>query len=347
MGLVLISMAFWVWVLRRLSAPQTYIWGMVAAVVLGIFAVHIILPLGHPAREALGGTLRPWGILAGFGVIVWLYTRLLSEIRQRSASVPDDDTPKGPFSTTELDRYARHIVLREIGGGGQQRLKMAKVLVVGAGGLGAPILQYLAAAGVGQIGMIDKDVVCLSNLQRQVLFNEDDLEQPKVLAAARHLSLLNPNLEFRPYNRHLDANIAADLLGDYDLVLDGTDDFATRALVNATCVRLGLPLVSGAISQWEGQVTVVDSAAGTPCMHCLFPKEPAKGTASTCAEGGVLGALPGIIGSIMAAEAIKLITGAGAVLKGRMLIYDALYAETRIIDVARRTDCIVCGSKVK
>ncbi|MEM9716557.1 MAG: HesA/MoeB/ThiF family protein [Pseudomonadota bacterium] len=346
MLIVVAVVGFFSWLLRRMGAPWGYVQGLVGVVALMIVLVHLTLPIGNPLREALGGTLMPWGILAGLAAVIGLYIWLLNTIRSKSRADYEaaNPTDEGPFSPTELDRYARHLVLREIGGHGQQRLKQARVLVIGAGGLGSPVLQYLAAAGVGTLGFIDDDLVSLSNLQRQVLFNEDDLDKPKVFAAEQRLERLNPHVAYRPYNRSLTEDIASDLFEDYDVIIDGTDDFATRALVNRTCVALGKPLISGAISQWEGQVTVVHSPQ-TACMHCLFPKEPEPGTAPSCAEGGVLGALPGVVGSMMAVEAVKLITFAGEALKGRMLIYDALYAETRIIETVRRAGCEVCGGR--
>ncbi|MEM0975983.1 MAG: HesA/MoeB/ThiF family protein [Pseudomonadota bacterium] len=344
MVLVVLSVIFWVWVLRKIGAPHAYGYALVGVISLAVLSVHLFLPDGHQLRAALGGSLRPWGILAILVGVVALYAKLLALIREKGAEKMPEKQDDGPFSTVELDRYARHIVLREIGGLGQQKLKAARVLVVGAGGLGSPILQYLAAAGVGRLGFIDDDVVSVSNLQRQVLFTEDDLDLPKVFAAEKRLGALNPHLDLRPYNRALTEEIAAELFADYDIVVDGTDSFATRALVNKTCVDLKMPLISGAISQWEGQVTVVDQTRNTPCMACLFPKEPAPGTAPSCAEGGVLGALPGIIGSIMAAEVVKVITGAGDPLYGRMLIYDALTVTVRTIEIARRDNCEVCGA---
>ena len=343
MLIVIVALAFWSWVLLYLGAPKKYVLMMIAAVLAGIVALHLFLPLGHPVRLALGGTLRPWAIAVGIATLIYGYAQVLTVIRQRNAEDTVEEKDEGPFSEVELERYARHVVLREVGGQGQQRLKNAKVLVVGAGGLGSPVLQYLAAAGVGTLGFIDHDTVSLSNLQRQVLFTEDDLDLPKVFAAEKRLLALNPFIALRPYNRELTHEIASDLIEDYDLVLDGTDGFETRALVNRVCVAQSKPLISGAISQWEGQVTVVDSKNDTACMHCLFPKEPAPGTAPSCAEGGVLGALPGVVGSMMAVEAIKVITRTGRPLTGRMVIYDALYGETRIIETAKRDDCEVCA----
>ena len=247
------------------------------------------------------------------------------------------------FSAAELDRYARHIVLREVGGPGQKKLKEARVLVLGAGGLGAPALQYLAAAGVGTIGVIDDDVVEVSNLQRQVIHNDARIGQPKVFSARQAMLELNPHIEVLPYNRRFTADIANDLIADFDLVLDGTDNFDTRYLANRAAARAGKPLISGALSQWEGQLSVFDPAQGAPCYECIFPKAPAAGLAPSCAEAGVMGTLPGVVGAMMAGEAIKLITGAGQVMRGDMLIYDALYSETRRMKLSRRVDCPVCN----
>jgi len=242
------------------------------------------------------------------------------------------------FSDEEVDRYARHLVLREIGGAGQQALKAARVLIVGAGGLGAPAALYLAAAGVGAIGLVDPDIVALSNLQRQILYAAADIDRPKVEAAAERLAGLNPNVAVTPITARLTQENAAELVRPYDLVLDGTDDFATRFAVNAACLAEGRPLISGAIGRWTGQVGVF---SGKPCYRCLVPEVPPE--AETCATVGVVGALAGVIGSMMALEAIKLITGAGDSLKGRLLIYDALAAETRTVRVGADPACPACG----
>jgi molybdopterin/thiamine biosynthesis adenylyltransferase len=233
------------------------------------------------------------------------------------------------FSDEEVERYARHLMLREIGGPGQQALKAARVALVGAGGLGAPAALYLAAAGVGRLGLIDADTVGLSNLQRQVLYGVADLGAVKTQAAARRLNALNPHVAIEASAVDLtDAN-ARELLAPWDIVLDGTDDFAARFAVNAACVALGRPLVSGAIGRWTGQVGVF---AGRPCYRCLVPQIPPD--AETCAAVGVLGALAGVIGAMMAVEAVKLITGAGEPLTGRLLIYDALAALIPIVRCA-------------
>ena len=274
---------------------------------------------------------------------ILLYIRFLRKYRNSLHDQEPQIITQGPMSDTEIERYARHLILREVGGAGQQKLRKSRVLVIGAGGLGSPVLQYLAAAGVGTLGVIDDDIVSLSNLQRQVLFDEDQLDMPKVFAAEAKLNALNPHITVCPYNRRLTENDAQDLFADYDLVLDGTDNYKTRALVNAACVAGETPLISGAISQWEGQVSLFDPANGTPCYACIFPEEPADGLAPSCAQAGVVGALPGIIGSIMAAEAIKHITGAGQTLAGEMLIFDALYGESRKIGLQRDDGCSVCG----
>jgi molybdopterin/thiamine biosynthesis adenylyltransferase len=242
------------------------------------------------------------------------------------------------FTDQEIERYARHLVLREVGGPGQQKLKNGSVLIVGAGGLGAPAALYLAAAGVGTIILADPDDVDLSNLQRQVLYTEDDLGKPKPEAAADRLAALNPHIFVAGFNGAFDPATADELVEGVDLVLDGTDDFGSRFCVNAACLRHGKPLVSGAIGRWTGQVGVF---TGRPCYRCLVPEVPPD--AETCSAVGVVGALAGVIGSMMALEAIKLITGAGEPLEGRLMIYDALAAETRTVRVAADPECPVCG----
>ena len=244
-----------------------------------------------------------------------------------------------PFSEDEVERYARQLVLRELGGQGQQKLKAATVALVGVGGLGAPAALYLAAAGVGTLRLIDADTVALSNLQRQVIYTLDDLGIAKTAAAADALAALNPHVAVKPVEQALTSANAADLLAGCDLVLDGTDDFATRFTVNAACQALGIPLVSGAIGRWTGQVGVFE---GQPCYRCLVPEVPPD--AETCAVVGVVGALAGAVGSMMAMEAIKLIAGAGEALTGRLLIYDALAAQTRTVRIAADPACPVCSA---
>lgn len=247
------------------------------------------------------------------------------------------------FTPEELDRYARHIVLHEIGGPGQQKLKSAKVLVIGAGGLGSPALLYLAAAGVGRLGVVDDDTVSLSNLQRQVLHGSGEVGAPKVESAGRAVARINPHVEFVPHAVRLGEGNADELISGYDLVLDGSDNFATRYLVNRVAARLKKPLVFAAIGRWEGQISVFRPWAGGPCYECIFPQAPAPGLVPACAEAGVLGAMAGVVGAMQAVEAVKLITGAGEALEGRLMLYDALQAETRVIGVKKRRDCPVCA----
>jgi molybdopterin/thiamine biosynthesis adenylyltransferase len=242
------------------------------------------------------------------------------------------------FSEEEVERYARHLVLREIGGAGQQKLAAARVLIVGAGGLGAPAALYLAAAGVGVLGLVDPDTVALSNLQRQVLYSTADIGREKVDAAAERLSALNPHLQVEAHAVRVASDNADQVIAGYDLVLDGTDDFATRFAVSDACVRAGTPLVSGAIGRWTGQVGVFE---GRPCYRCLVPEVPPE--AETCAAVGVVGALAGVIGSMMALEAVKRIAEAGEPLTGRLLIYDALAAETRTVRIGADPACPVCA----
>ncbi len=347
--LLVLALAAVLWGVGHLmGAPRAVRLNMIGLLYVAVLALHVALPAGHPLRMATGESAALWLILGGLVALVLTYRVFLGKLRARAGgSMPADafETPKqsGPMGETELNRYARHIVLREIGGPGQVALKQARVLVVGAGGLGAPVLQYLAAAGVGTIGVIDDDVVDGSNLQRQVIHTDARIGMPKVFSAQAAMAALNPFVDVRPYQRRLSEDIAEELISEYDLVLDGTDNFDTRYLVNRTCVALGKPLVSGALSQWEGQLSVFDPARGAPCYQCVFPQAPAPELAPSCAEAGVLGPLPGVVGTMMAVEAIKVLTGAGAPLRGEMLIYDALYGESRKIAVAARPDCPVCG----
>ncbi len=257
--------------------------------------------------------------------------------------------PAMSFTDEEVERYARHLVLREIGGPGQQALRAARVLVVGAGGLGAPAALYLAAAGVGRLGLVDADTVALSNLQRQVLYTSADVGRGKVVASGERLAALNPHVSIDPHPVMLDASNAADLVRAYDLVLDGTDSFETRFAVNAACYAEGKPLVSGAIGRWTGQLSVFEAGltrgrsleARKPCYRCLVSEIPPD--AETCSAVGVMGALAGVIGSMMALEAVKHITGAGETLSGRLLIYDALSAEVRTVGLGPDPECEECG----
>lgn len=312
-----------------------------------VLALQLTLPTGHGLRMATGGSATPWLILGGIVALIggyrWGLRGLHARARQNEGTDMADPKP-GRFADGELERYARHIVLRELGGPGQKRLKEARVLVIGAGGLGSPALLYLAAAGVGTIGVIDDDVVDSGNLQRQVIHSDARIGMPKVFSAEVAMKAINPYINIRPYKRRLTEDIAPDLFAEYDVILDGTDNFDTRYLANRIAVAQGKPLVSGALSQWEGQLSVFDPARGAPCYQCVFPQAPASDLAPTCAEAGVLGPLPGVIGAMMAVETVKLIAQAGQVLRGEMLIYDALWGETRKIGLKPRADCPICGA---
>jgi len=246
------------------------------------------------------------------------------------------------FSKEELSRYDRHIIIPEFGFEGQKKLKAAKVLVIGSGGLGSPLLLYLAAAGAGTIGIVDFDVVDDSNLQRQVLFGVEDIGEPKAEAARQRLEKLNPHIHIKTYNTQLTSKNALDLFKDYDVIVDGTDNFPTRYLVNDACVLLGKPNVYASIFQFEGQVSVFnykdENGELGPNYRDLYPTPPPPGLVPSCAEGGVLGVLPGIIGSVQALETIKVITGIGENLSGRFFIFDALKFESRIFKIRRDPD---------
>ncbi len=332
-----------------MGAPRRARLYMLVVLFVAVLLEQLLLPDGHPLREATGGSPALWLLLGGFGVLALIYGLGVAALRRRAEAraAPPAEAPRpaGRFSDGELERYARHIVLREIGGPGQTRLKAAKVLVIGAGGLGAPALQYLAAGGVGTIGVIDDDVVENANLQRQVIHRAADIGMPKVLSAQAAMLAQNPAVAVRPYHRRLTPEIAADLFADYDLILDGTDNFDTRYLANRHRRGGGQAAgLGGAVAMGGAAQRLRSGALGAPCYQCIFPQAPAPGLAPSCAEAGVIGPLPGVIGAMMAVEAIKLISGAGTPLRGQMLIYDALYGETRTIALARRADCPVCGS---
>lgn len=343
MGLVLFIMALvWGvgWVLKAPARPRLVMIGVIyGAVVLG----HLVLPDGTELRRVTGGDVRPWLVLGGIVALALTYRFGLQRLRGRVSAPATTSAPK--FSDTELDRYARHIVLREVGGAGQRKLKDARVLVVGAGGLGSPALLYLAAAGVGTIGVIDDDLVDGSNLQRQVIHTDARIGMPKVFSAQAAMLALNPFVTVRPYQRRLTADMADALFADYDLVLDGSDNFDTRYLVNRVAVAQGKPLIAAAMTQWEGQISLYHPATDAPCYECIFPTRPAAGLAPACAEAGVIAPLPGLIGSRMALEAVKEITGAGTSLRGRLVLFDGLDGDSRMMRITRRIDCACCGAQ--
>jgi len=249
------------------------------------------------------------------------------------------------FTEDQVQRYARHIILPNIGGAGQRMLIDSSVLVIGAGGLGSPVAMYLAAAGIGKIGIVDFDKVDLTNLQRQIIYGTSDVGRAKVKSAVERLRDINPTIEVVPHQTILTSDNAFEILGRYDVIVDGTDNFPVRYLVNDATQMLGKPLVYGSIYQFEGQATVFLPGQESPCYRCLFPQPPPPGTVPSCAEGGVFGVLPGVVGSIQATEAIKLITGEGAPLVGRLLIFDALTMDFTSVKVRWDADCPVCGKE--
>lgn len=242
----------------------------------------------------------------------------------------------------QIKRYSRHIILKEVGGAGQKKILDARVLAIGAGGLGSPAAFYLAATGVGTIGIFDFDLVDLSNLQRQILHTVDDLDRPKVDSAEETLKALNPDVNVVKYNERLTSDNALRILKDYDIIVDGCDNFVTRYLTNDACVMLGKPNVHGSVLLFEGHVTVFDSANG-PCYRCQYPEPPPPGMVPSCQEAGVLGVLPGVIGTLQAAETLKLILGSGKSLAGRLLHFDALNMKFREFKLRKDPRCPVCG----
>ena len=254
-------------------------------------------------------------------------------------------SPTPMFNEDQVQRYARHIILPNIGGKGQRKLLDSSVLVIGAGGLGSPIAMYLAAAGIGKLGVVDFDTVDVSNLQRQILHTSDDVGRPKVESAVEHLRAINPTIEIVGHDTLLFSTNVYEVFEGYDIVVDGTDNFPVRYLVNDATQFTGTPLVYGSIYQFEGQATVFMPGKETPCYRCLFPSPPPPGTVPSCAEGGVFGVLPGVIGAIQATEAIKLITGEGQTLEGRLLLYDALHMDFQEVKIRWDADCPVCGKE--
>jgi sulfur-carrier protein adenylyltransferase/sulfurtransferase len=257
-------------------------------------------------------------------------------------SSPAANRRPATLSNEEILRYSRHLIMPEVGMDGQLKLQQAKVLCIGTGGLGAPLGLYLAAAGVGRLGVLDFDVVDLTNLQRQILFCAADVGRPKIEAASERLHGLNPDIQIEQHETRLTSENALELFKDYDIIVDGTDNFPTRYLVNDASILLGKPNVYGSIFRFEGQVSIFGYPGG-PCYRCLYPEPPPPGLVPSCAEGGVLGVLPGIVGALQAAEAIKLILGKGEPLVGRLLLLDALAMRFRELKLRKNPDCPVCG----
>ncbi|MFV0409902.1 MAG: HesA/MoeB/ThiF family protein [Paracoccus sp. (in: a-proteobacteria)] len=339
LGLISIAATAWLmgWGLLRVLLVAVLVWIIVLIAMLAAPAAEI--------RAFDGLDLKVWtiiGMLVGAGLC---YAGALRWLREKAGARwgdPQAQTAATAEDDDRLERYARHYMLREIGGPGQGKLRDARVLIIGAGGLGAPSALYLAGAGVGHITIADADEVSVSNLQRQIIYRSADAGRPKGLAAVEALRALNPHIEIDALRCEITGE-DADLIAGFDLVLDGTDSFAAREGINAACAAAGVPLIAGAIAQWEGQITLYDPSHGAPCLVCIFPQRPAPGLVLSCAEAGVVGPLPGVIGSMMALEAIKHLTGAGSGLAGQMLIYDGLYGETRKIRLSRRPDCPVCS----
>lgn len=258
----------------------------------------------------------------------------------RPSIIPDDRL--SALTHAEIARYSRHLLLPEVGLEGQKRLKAARVLLIGTGGLGAPVALYLAAAGVGKLGIVDFDFVDISNLQRQIIHSTKDINRPKVASAKDKIKAINPEIQVETYNTTLSSKNALEIIREYDLVVDGTDNYPTRYLINDACVLLGKPLVYGSIFQFEGQASVFYAGQG-PCYRCLYPEPPPPGLVPSCAEGGVVGVLPGIIGTIQAAEAIKLIVGGSESLIGRLLLFNVWQMKQRELRLERDPGCPVCG----
>src|SRR5213596_1435527 len=252
-------------------------------------------------------------------------------------------TALAPLAPDELLRYSRHLILPGVGLEGQKKLKAARVLLIGAGGLGSPAALYLAAAGVGTLGLVDFDNVDVTNLQRQILHGTKDVGRPKLLSARKRIADVNPHVRLETYETALTSRNALDILSGYDIVVDGTDNFATRYLVNDACVLLGKPNVYGSIYRFEGQSSVFATEDG-PCYRCLYPEPPPPGLVPSCAEGGVLGVLPGLVGTIQATEGIKLLLGIGEPLIGRLLLIDALSMQFRTMRLRKNPNCPACGT---
>ncbi|MDR2349134.1 MAG: molybdopterin-synthase adenylyltransferase MoeB, partial [Deltaproteobacteria bacterium] len=257
------------------------------------------------------------------------------------AMTPISDDRLVDLTPEETARFSRHLLLPEVGLAGQKRLKAARVLVAGVGGLGSPLALYLAAAGVGTLGLVDNDFVESSNLQRQIIFSQRDVNRPKVKAAEDRLKALNPSLEIRTHNLTLNARNVMAVAGDYDVVVDGTDNYPTRYLLGDACVFLKKPNVYASVFQFEGQATVFHSEEG-PCYRCLYPSPPPPGLVPSCGEGGVMGVLPGLLGTIQAAETIKLIVGGGEPLVGRLMLLDAWRMRSAEVKLRKNPDCPVC-----
>ena len=309
-----------------------------------ILGTLFLVPEKNSFSIIMGGW-APWATIFFIFCLIFLFRLSINSLRNKSNDqYLSDEKDADEFSTQELERYSRHIILKELGGLGQRRIKDSSVLIIGAGGLGAPVIQYLAASGVGIIGIIDHDKVSLSNLQRQVIYSTKQVGEQKVFSAADAIYKLNRNVDIRPYNRQLNSEIAEEIFSEYDVVVDGTDNFETRYISNSAAVKTKKPLVSGALSQWEGQVSVFAPHEGGPCYECVFPTPPKDDLVITCSEGGVFSPLPGVIGSVMAVETLKILSHSGDVLLGQMFIYDGLKGESRKIKINPSKKCPMCST---
>ena len=346
MLLILLIATIFIGVLAFLGVRKKIIFTTVLTAYISIFLIIFFLPENTPVRLVLGVSFSEWISLSFIFLIILGYVIVLKKIKISNMAKYSSNSSKNDMTEVEIERYARHLVLKDIGGQGQQRLRNAKVLVIGAGGLGNPVSMYLAGAGVGSIGIIDNDFVSLSNLQRQILYREHDVGKSKVFATQKNILEINPHVEIKPYNRLLDSGNAQKLISEYDIIIDGSDNLKTRYLVNFACVKEKKPLISGAISQWEGQVSLFDPNKNYPCYSCIFPESDKDNLTRSCADVGVLSSLPGVIGSLMAVEAIKEITGVGDSLRGQLFLYDAMSCKTRKIETERNKNCKVCSINV-
>ncbi|MFL2795866.1 MAG: HesA/MoeB/ThiF family protein [Paracoccaceae bacterium] len=344
MILAVLSFLVLVWLIaRHFGVSQNLRAVSVLIILIFILGTLFIIPETNSFSIVMGGW-APWATISFLFCITILFRLFIDVLRNKSNDVYLSDVKEADeFSNHELERYSRHILLKELGGLGQRRIKDSSVLIIGAGGLGAPVIQYLAASGVGTIGIIDHDKVSLSNLQRQVIYPTKQVGEQKVFSAADAIYQLNSNVNVRPYNRRLNSEIAEEIFSEYDVIVDGTDNFETRYISNSAAVITKKHLVSGALSQWEGQVSVFAPHKGGPCYACVFPSPPKDGLAITCSEGGVFSPLPGVIGSVMAVETLKILSHSGNTLLGQMFIYDGLKGESRKIKVNPSKKCPICS----
>ena len=344
MILAVLSFLVLVWLIaRHFGVSQNLRAVSVFIILIFILGTLFIIPETNSFSIVMGGW-APWATISFLFCITFLFRLFIDVLRNKSNDVYLGDIKEADeFSNHELERYSRHILLKELGGLGQRRIKDSSVLIVGAGGLGAPVIQYLAASGVGTIGIIDHDKVSLSNLQRQVIYPAKQVGEQKVFSAADAIYQLNSNVNVRPYNRRLNSEIAEEIFSEYDVVVDGTDNFETRYLSNSAAITTKKHLVSGALSQWEGQVSVFAPHKGGPCYACVFPSPPKVGLALTCSEGGVFSPLPGVIGSVMAVETLKILSHSGNTLLGQLFIYDGLKGESRKIKINPSKKCPICS----